>query len=160
MAMAQMRRATRPITLYSASSPLLKKKEKLGAKASTSMPRARIATATGLALLVLATAIGTDVTPSAAATSSYASSARVPIGQTTELGDGSGMVTINDASTTIVGKATPYPSIAPIDGLVGRVSKVVLRIKGYAHQWPTDVDMMLERDGSVRRYLHKSGEPY
>jgi uncharacterized cupin superfamily protein len=24
----------------------------------------------------------------------------------------------------------------------------------------SDVDMMLERDGSVRRYLHKSGEPY
>ncbi len=24
----------------------------------------------------------------------------------------------------------------------------------------SDVDMMLERDGTVRRYLHKSGEPY
>jgi uncharacterized cupin superfamily protein len=24
----------------------------------------------------------------------------------------------------------------------------------------SDVDMMLERDGSVRRYLHKSGDPY
>ena len=36
-----MRRATRPITLYSASSPLLKKNEKFGAKSSTLMPRAR-----------------------------------------------------------------------------------------------------------------------
>jgi subtilisin-like proprotein convertase family protein len=53
------------------------------------------------------------------------------------------MVAINDASTTTVGKATPYPSVAPIDGLVGRVSKVTLRLKGYAHQWPTEVDMML-----------------
>ena len=38
-AMAQMRRATRPITLYSASIPLLKKKLKFGAKSSIVMPR-------------------------------------------------------------------------------------------------------------------------
>ena len=41
MAIAQIRRATRPITPYSASRPLLKKKERLGAKASTSIPRFR-----------------------------------------------------------------------------------------------------------------------
>ena len=41
MATAQMRLATRPMTVYSGSRPLLKKKEKFGAKASTSMPRAR-----------------------------------------------------------------------------------------------------------------------
>jgi hypothetical protein len=41
IAMAQMRRATRPSTVYSASMPLLKKKEKFGAKSSTFMPRAR-----------------------------------------------------------------------------------------------------------------------
>ena len=41
MAMAQMRRATRPITVYSGSIPLLKKNDRLGAKSSMSMPRAR-----------------------------------------------------------------------------------------------------------------------
>ena len=41
MATAQMRRATRPITVYSGSMPLLKKKLRLGAKSSMCMPRAR-----------------------------------------------------------------------------------------------------------------------
>ena len=41
MATAQIRRATRPITVYSASMPLEKKKERLGAKSSIAMPRAR-----------------------------------------------------------------------------------------------------------------------
>ncbi len=38
---AQMRRATRPRTLYSGSMPLEKKNDRLGAKSSMSMPRAR-----------------------------------------------------------------------------------------------------------------------
>ena len=42
-ATAQMRRATRPITVYSGSMPLLKKKLRLGAKSSMCMPRARYA---------------------------------------------------------------------------------------------------------------------
>ena len=40
-AIAQMRRATRPITVYSGSIPLEKKNERLGAKSSMCMPRAR-----------------------------------------------------------------------------------------------------------------------
>ena len=38
---AQIRRATRPMTEYSGSMPLLKKNDRLGAKSSMSMPRAR-----------------------------------------------------------------------------------------------------------------------
>ncbi|MNY27983.1 hypothetical protein D3C86_1619240 [compost metagenome] len=41
MAVAQMRRATRPMTAYSGSMPLEKKKLRLGAKSSTFMPRLR-----------------------------------------------------------------------------------------------------------------------
>ncbi len=41
IALAQMRLATRPITLYSGSIPLLKKKERLGAKSSIFIPRLR-----------------------------------------------------------------------------------------------------------------------
>ncbi|TLD45065.1 MAG: hypothetical protein FAZ92_02659 [Accumulibacter sp.] len=41
IATAQMRRATRPITEYSGSMPLLKKNDRLGAKSSMCMPRAR-----------------------------------------------------------------------------------------------------------------------
>ncbi len=41
MAMAQMRRATRPSTVYSASIPLLKKNDRFGAKSSMAIPRAR-----------------------------------------------------------------------------------------------------------------------
>jgi len=41
MALAQIRRATRPITVYSGSIPLEKKNERFGAKSSTAMPRAR-----------------------------------------------------------------------------------------------------------------------
>jgi hypothetical protein len=41
MARAQMRRATRPITVYSGSMPLEKKNDRFGAKSSTFIPRAR-----------------------------------------------------------------------------------------------------------------------
>ncbi|MNT28021.1 hypothetical protein D3C72_1636760 [compost metagenome] len=41
MVTAQMRRATRPSTLYSGSMPLEKKNDRLGAKSSICMPRAR-----------------------------------------------------------------------------------------------------------------------
>ena len=41
MARAQMRRATRPMTTYSGSMPLEKKNDRLGAKSSIFMPRAR-----------------------------------------------------------------------------------------------------------------------
>ena len=41
IATAQIRRATRPITVYSASMPLEKKNDRFGAKSSISMPRAR-----------------------------------------------------------------------------------------------------------------------
>jgi hypothetical protein len=36
-----MRRATRPMTVYSGSMPLLKKNDRFGAKSSIFMPRAR-----------------------------------------------------------------------------------------------------------------------
>ena len=41
IAMAQMRRATRPSTEYSGSMPFEKKNDRFGAKSSMSMPRAR-----------------------------------------------------------------------------------------------------------------------
>ena len=41
IATAQIRRATRPITVYSGSMPLEKKNDRFGAKSSMSMPRAR-----------------------------------------------------------------------------------------------------------------------
>ena len=85
------------------------------------------------------------VWPASAATTTFASTVRVPIGQTTEPGDGSGMIAINDApaGSGTYAAATPYPSVAPINGLVGTVSKVVLRINGFTHQAPLDVDVML-----------------
>ncbi len=43
IALAHIRRATLPITAYSASIPLEKKKERLGANSSMSIPRARYA---------------------------------------------------------------------------------------------------------------------
>ncbi len=93
-----------------------------------------------LVVLVMALATPTAVLvstgPASAATTTYVSTARVPIGQTTELGDGSGMIAINDVDLAdpVPQGCTPYPSVAPINGLVGRVSKVVLRINGFAHQ--------------------------
>ena len=42
IARAQIRRATRPITAYSGSMPFEKKKLRLGAKSSISMPRAEV----------------------------------------------------------------------------------------------------------------------
>ena len=41
IAIAQIRRATRPMTEYSGSIPLEKKKDRFGAKSSMSIPRAR-----------------------------------------------------------------------------------------------------------------------
>ena len=43
IATAQMRRATRPITVYSGSMPFEKKNDRFGAKSSMCMPRARYA---------------------------------------------------------------------------------------------------------------------
>ena len=92
------------------------------------MPRARLATlaATATTALLAGAVVGAGTSPAVAASTSYASGQRVLIGQTIETGDGSGMIAINDGSTT-VGKALPYPSVAPINGLVGKVSKVVLQ---------------------------------
>jgi len=55
----------------------------------------------------------------------------------------------NPASITINSTATPptptspYPSTINVSGLTNGVSKVTLRLNGYSHTFPDDVDMML-----------------
>ena len=97
----------------------------------------------GLGLAALLTASIAVGSPAAhAATTTYSSSAEVPIGLTTEVATGGG-IAIDDAPIGTVQPARPYASYASVSGLVGDVSKVVLELKGFDHTAPGDVDVML-----------------
>ena len=41
------------------------------------------------------------------------------------------------------GKASVYPSIITVSGMSGTVSKLIVRVKGMNHTWPSDIDMLL-----------------
>ena len=41
------------------------------------------------------------------------------------------------------GKGAPYPTRIRVSGVVGTISKVTVRLNGFTHQFPSDVDMML-----------------
>jgi len=51
----------------------------------------------------------------------------------------------NAASITIpdVGKASLYPSTITISGVTGIVQQVTVTLRGYSHNWPDDVDVLL-----------------
>ena len=104
------------------------------------MPRARATTTAGLALLTAATAISLACSGQAqAAAATYASTSPISIGGTAQTVPGAGGVVIND------GKASAYPVTTNtyVDGLAGTVTDVNLRINGFAHERPDDVDIML-----------------
>ena len=105
------------------------------------MPRARATTTAGLALLTAATAaMGLAAAGQAqAAATTYASTSPISIGGTAQTVPGAGGVVIND------GKASAYPVTTNtyVDGLAGTVTDVNLRINGFTHERPDDVDIML-----------------
>ena len=51
----------------------------------------------------------------------------------------------NAAAITIPdrGGGAPYPSVINVEGLTGRVSKATVTLKGFAHQFPHDVSVLL-----------------
>lgn len=51
-------------------------------------------------------------------------------------------ITINSTATPPT-TANPYPSNINVTGVTGLVSKVTVRLNGYSHTFPDDVDMML-----------------
>ncbi len=62
-------------------------------------------------------------------------------------------VIINDAS-----KATPYPSVLNVSGLVGTVTHVSVTLNGFAHEYPSDVNMVLvSPDGKAAAFMSKAG---
>ncbi|MGH9580306.1 MAG: hypothetical protein ACRD2R_04875, partial [Terriglobales bacterium] len=50
-------------------------------------------------------------------------------------------ITINDA--TAPAAATPYPSNIVVSGLSGTITKVTVKLKGFSHTFPDDVDILL-----------------
>jgi len=52
-------------------------------------------------------------------------------------------ILINDATTTEVGTATPYPSEITVAGLPGNVTDVNVTLNGFTHTFPDDTALML-----------------
>ena len=96
-----------------------------------------VVTTAGLAVVALA--------PADAATNLYSNGRQVGIGRSVDTLDGdAGGIKINDGTMNGPTKATPYPSPTVfVTDLVGTVTKVVVKINGFDHQAPRDVDLML-----------------
>ncbi|MGI8966073.1 MAG: hypothetical protein ACR2H1_08315, partial [Limisphaerales bacterium] len=62
--------------------------------------------------------------------------------RTTALFTNSNVITINDSATPPT-KASPYPSSIMVSNLIGNVIKVTATLKGFAHYYPDDVDILL-----------------
>ncbi len=80
--------------------------------------------------------MGLAASPSGAAENTLSSTKRIEIGSYTETNLALGM-TIND------GKSTRYPSNTGPTGLAGTVTDVNVRIEGFSHERPRDVDILL-----------------
>lgn len=52
-------------------------------------------------------------------------------------------ITINDAHGGASAASTPYPSVKHVSGLSGLVTKVVVTLKNFSHQYPDDVCIFL-----------------
>ena len=102
------------------------------------MPRNLFArpTAVAVAGLVVAGAMALAASPSRAAENTLSSTKRIEIGSYTETNLALGM-TIND------GKSSRYPSNTGPTGLAGTVTDVDVRIEGFSHERPRDVDILL-----------------
>ena len=61
----------------------------------------------------------------------------------------------NTASITIPssGAASPYPSAITVSGLAGTITDVNATLKGFAHTWPDDVDILLVGPGGEKVVL-------
>ena len=68
------------------------------------------------------------------------------VGATTFFGGGT--ITISP-----IGVASPYPSVIPVFGLTGAVSKVSATLYQFRHTWPHDVGVMLVSPGGVSTLL-------
>ena len=102
------------------------------------MPRTIHARPVAIAVLALATtAVATLVVPaSQAAESTLSSTQRIEIGGYTDSSLALGL-TIND------GKASRYPSNTGPTGLAGKVTDVRCADRGFSHERPRDVDILL-----------------
>lgn len=61
------------------------------------------------------------------------------------LGTVNGLTFANTTAITIptLGAATPYPSPITVSGFTGTVGKIVVKLKGFSHTYPNDVDVLL-----------------
>lgn len=58
-------------------------------------------------------------------------------------------LTIIDAQPGQFASASPYPMVKSVSGLSGAISKMTLTLRGFAHEWPEDVQMLLVAPGGV-----------
>ena len=66
----------------------------------------------------------------------------------------------NGATITLVdnSSASPYPSTITISDLAGTISKVTATLRGFAHTWPEDVDVLLvSPDGATVSLMSELG---
>lgn len=52
-------------------------------------------------------------------------------------------ITINDAPVGQLGKATTYPSVKYVTGVVGNITEVTAELDGFGHTWPADCRILL-----------------
>jgi subtilisin-like proprotein convertase family protein len=97
------------------------------------------------AAVTVAAAVISIVAPSGAvhaeATAEYSDRTPNPVGMALAYPTGP-ETTINDGTPTVPGVASPYPSVAHVDGLAGTITDVNV-VMAFGHAFPGDVDMML-----------------
>ena len=49
--------------------------------------------------------------------------------------------------------AAPYPSVIPVSGVTGAVTKLTVTLRNFAHEFPPDVDMLLVGPGGQKSVL-------
>jgi subtilisin-like proprotein convertase family protein len=75
------------------------------------------------------------------------------LAQTTMSFHNTAPITINDATSTMGGIASPYPSNINVSGLSGNVTDINVRLNGLSHTYLSDIAVLLVAPDTNRRFI-------